>query len=594
MVSVWYRVCSGKCVRLLPVLTGLALTSLAKAQVQRLVDTIESPVAYLCLEAMPAVVNTAANATAPRQAGPVQRLLADPSLDALFGTKGGGEPSGSTKALALVRGVLARSSGELELVLTGVVPPREEGRPGQPLLILRARLQRAEADSLQLALDGNELAAPNRRLGGQSTYKLRSEQKAEAPGQEVELALVGADLLVGNDTSAMREVLESPARGTAATNDRAVLSTQPRFLAMRQRLPIAPGALWMYGDWQRLNQRLESAVDGVPGWLIHSSGLGDARAVMASVASAQADFTATLLLDFDAAAAPARPAGRHGPERRGPERRGPVNEPASSGIDGWFAAMQPTSARTLVPELPAGGLGGVVLSVDLASLAGRSHEGAHLLEHLHHAFDKYGLDFDRNVLSRLGSRGTLQLHVARGTEAAQVEAAQVNAIYSMHTKNKKAAADLFADLRRVCEPAGLGVLVTKDVKETGRERRVVELLELRERGTSTFLVAHEDTLLLAADADTLVTVVDDLRRSGRPKARRSEATATAISSIGGENVAGLFDVDLQPLFDRIASAFASSGARVDLSTLPKRHIGYLDVQRREAGTLVRVRVLSSR
>lgn len=566
---------------------SLPLTPLC-AQVQRLVDTIEAPIAYLCLEATPV------SGTTEREPGPVQRLLTDPSLDALFrqssGQAGaGGAGDGSGRALALVRGLLGRSSGELEIALTGILP-----KGGQPLLVLRARLQRTEADQLQMALDGNELAEPKRRLGGHTTYRLRGANKAPEPGQDVELTLAGADLVVGNDSSALREVLEPAPAVTSTGGGRKVLSNDPSFRLMKKQLPLAPGALWAYGDWQRLGQRLGAGVDGVPGWLMGSSGLGGARAVMASVASAQSDFTATLLLDFDAAATPV--------ERRRPGRPG-----MPKGIDGWFAAVQPVGARTLLGELPPGGLGGLVLSMDLAALAGGTFDGSHLLHDLHKAFDGYGLDFDRNVMNRLGSRGTMQLFVGRGESAgaepaAGGPAAVIDAVYSLRTKNKKAAADLFADLRRVTEPAGFGTVVTRDSKDP-RDRRSHELLELRHRDLALFAGAWEDALLFANDADSLVAVIDELRRATKPRARRSEPLTAAVQATGGEPVAGLFDVDLQPLFDQITNAIAGTdtsgggtfgaGARVDLSSLPKRHVGSLELQRRDDGTMVRVRVSSS-
>ena len=551
----------------------------ATAQVQRLVDTIEAPLAYLCLEAMPASEQGA------RQPGPVQRLLADPSLDALFG--GQAPANGSTRSLALVRGVLGRSSGELEIALTGIVPGA-----GQPLLVLRARLRQGEADSLQLALDGDQLAAPSGRIGGRTTYRLRGDAD-EQPGSRVELALVGADLVVGNDGTALREVLEPGPARTVAGGSAGVLSADPGFVAMRQALPTEPGSLWLYGDWRRLGDRIQGSLDGVPGMLVGSSGLGSARAVMASVAGAQADLTMTVLLDFDVAPAP--PAGpnvgrgRHPAGKPGDER-GP--RPAS-GIDGWFAAVEPVAARSLLAELPSSGLGGLVLSVDLAQIAGRSRGGWHLVKDLGRAFDQYGLDFERNVLARLGSRGTVQLHLGAGGAGAELAA-----VYAVRTKNKKAAADLFTDVRRVAEPAGLATFLTKELGDGGRDRRSVDLLELRPgghgRSGSLFVAAHEDSLLLSADAGVLAAVADEARRAGKPRQRRGEPTATAISSIGGENVAGLFDVDLLPLFDHVAAALAASGARVDLSALPKRHVGYLDLQRRGEGTLVRVRLLASR
>ncbi len=555
--------------RVAAALSLATLLSPAFGQAPRLVDSIESPVAYLCLEAMPA------SDAAARTPGPVQRLLADPSLDALFGVSDGASATSSSsgRALALVRGVLARRSGELELALTGVLPSA-----GQPMLILRARLQRAEADRLQLALDGDELAEPARQLGSRTTYRLRGERDGrEGTGRDVELALVGADLIVGNDSTAMREVLAPARPATSATPVGTVLSAQPRFQAMRQRLPATPGSLWLYGDWPRLRDRLESSMTGVPGWLLGSSGLGSARAVMVSVAAAQADFTATLLLDFEQGAI-----DRPGMKRRGPD------------IDGWFAAAEPVPARLLLPELPASGLGGLVLSVDLASIARRSRDSAHVLRQLADGFTKYGLDFERNVLARLGTRGTVQLHVGqlhagRGTAAVT----EVTSVWSLRTKNKKAAGDLFADLRRVAEAEGIGrVLPAKEGKE--RERRPFDLLEVRHGDASMFLAAHDDMLLLAAHAETLDSAVEDARRAGRPRQKRGESAATTIQTIGGDEVAGLFDLDLEPLFEQLAAAFAAAGARLDLSALPKRHVGYLDLQRRDGGTVVRVSVLSSR
>jgi hypothetical protein len=554
-----------------------------EATLARLVDTIERPIAYLCLEAM---APTEAGAVATRSAGPVQRLLADPAFGALL-TGGDAAASGAARAMELVLGLLSRSTGELELVLTGVVPGA-----GQPLLVLRARLQRGQADNLQLALDGEDLAAPMRRVGGRQTFKLRSASPAAGPGQEVELALVGADLLVGNDTRAITEVLDPPPPTTAATQRRAVLTADERFQAMRQRLPVGPGALWIYGDWQRLGQRLAESLEGVPGWLLGSSGLGDANAVMASVAGERADLAATLLLGFAPPAPEAQK--RRGP--RIPSRRG-LSERRDGPFRGWFDAVELVAARTLQADLPAGGFGGIVLSVDLAEIAARSHGGGRLLHDLHHAFGEYGLDLERNVLGRLGSRGTVQLQVGPGEGSGRVAA-----IYSMRTKNKKAAADLFADLRRVAEPAGLGKVIALEGRDPGRERRAVELLRLRaatpperdvppDAGGPMFVAAHEDALLFADDADTLAGHVDELRRGGKPRARRGDH---AIAAIAGENVAGLFDLDLQPLFERLTSALTGAATKLDLSSLPRRHVGYLDLQHHGDDTIVRVRVLSSR
>jgi hypothetical protein len=510
----------------------------------------------------------------------VQRLLADPSLDALFRAPASSSSSTATAtALALVRGVLARSSGELELVLTGILP-----QAGQPLLVLRARLQSDEAERLQTLLASGELAAPDRRIGERQTYRLRGAEGAAAgPGEHVELALVGNDLLVGNDGSSLAELLTPVPAVTSATPKRAVLSADARFRALRRELPAPAGSLWIYTDWQRLGTRVPTELDGLAGALLGSSGLGGARTVLASVSSAQSGFSATVLLEFDAARA-----------------AGPRFD-NDCGIDGWLAAVRPVPARQLLAELPGGGIGGLVLSVDLAAVAGSSHDGVHLLHDIEGAFEHYGLDFRRNVLDRLGERGTVQLQVGQAGRA--TDAVGMASIYSLRAKSRKEAADLFADLRRVGEAEGFAQLLPgKDSKD----RRGIDVLQLRSRHGGEAMVAVavvDDAVMLAPDAGELVAFVDELRKAPKARGKRDQAVVSAVQSIGGENVAGLFDVDLQPWFERLVGMFAGAGAQLDLSQLPKRHIGYLELQRDGGaaaaggdgtGSVVRVRVLSSR
>jgi hypothetical protein len=557
------------------------------AQAARLVDSIEAPMAYLCLEPMPA-------GTADRSNGPVQQLIADPSLDALFSDPGSAavrEGKATTRALALVRGVLARSSGGLEIALTGVVPGA-----GRPLLILRARLQPEEADRLQTVLAGPSLAVPHRTLAKRQTYRLQDGTGRaggggtnEGPGGLVELALVGTDLVVGNDGSAMQEMLAADPAGTTAARASRVLAADPRFTSLRQRVTTPPGSLLVYGDWQRLGKRLQTSLAGISGFLLDSSGLGSARSVMVSVAAAQSNFAATVLLDFDGAGA-------------GPK----------GGIDGWFSAAQSVPARSLLAELPAGGgdgLGGLVVAVDLTHIAGRSHRGARTLHDLGNAFERYGLDFERNVLGRLGSRGTLQFLLRRGSGSA---VAEITSVYSLRAKSRKAAADLFEDLRRVTEASGLGRIVPgKDVpaKEGSAKEKRPDVLELHPSSHQqrshepTSVAVFEDLLLVAPGGEslgteTVVQVHEELRRAAKARGKRDQIVASTLQTIGGDNVAGLFDVDLQPMFDQVAAAFAganqSGGARVDLSQVPKRHIGYLELQPRDGGTVMRICVLSSR
>ncbi len=540
---------------------GLLLVAAVSAQELRLVDRIEAPMVYVALDGESAGARSGGS-------GAVHRLLADPAFDVLLGRgepTAGGDAGG--RALALVRGVLARSAGEVELALTSVLPA-----DGQPLLVLRARLQPDEAGRLGALLAGPELAVPQRRLGAHQTFALREAAAAAAPGRRVELAVVGRDLLVANDGTALEELL-APAPAATSAAPRRVLSADERFVGLRKRLAAGPGALLVYGDWQRLAHRVEALGDGVPQFVLSWSGLGGARAVMASLAAEGQGFAATVLLDFDAAGGRGHAVERHPGDRMGD---GPM-------IDGWFAATQAVPARSLLPTLPAGGLGGLVVSVDLASIAQRSPRGGRMLHAIAHALRDLGLDFDRNVMGRLGTGGTVQLLFRRAEGVPEVVS-----VYSLRAKSRKAASDLFQDLRRATELHGMGRIVEPAV------RGAPDVLELRSPrgGIDACITVHEDSVLVGFEPETLWLVQEEHRRAGRARGKRDAAVAAAVASIGGDRVTGLFDLDLGPLFERIGAQLG--GAEFDASRIPQRHIGYLDLDAREGGSVLRLRVLSAR
>jgi hypothetical protein len=552
----------------------------------KLLDCIEAPYAYVALDG--AALGSDVIGSDGKNGSTVQKLLADPSLDAIFG---GGDAaaaqSSSRQSLSLVRSMLRRGASELELAMTGIV-----ARKGQPLLVLRARLGQDAANALRLSLEGAaSVAVPNRQLGGHQTYTMPSSSRGRRPGagDVVEIALIGNDLVVANDTSAMREVLVPVPNRTGVQPARKVLSSDPRFNALRKRLDVPAGSLIAYGDWQRLGRRLESYIGSVPAQLLSSSGLGSARSVMMTLAPAKQDFAATLLLDFEFSNGAA--AGR-----------GVVGQQEGAGIDGWFAATEPVSAKTLLRELPRSGLGGMVLSVDLAAVADFSPRSACMVWDLRDAYSTFGLSYERNVLARLASRGTVQLHFdpaassANSTNEASKETAaggdiavaSVSPVYSVRANSRTAAEDLFSDMRRVVTKTTFGEFLTvKDAKG----KRLTDVIHLhgKKGQLSAYVCVSGDSVLLAEDQDTLVQVHQELRRS-KPRSRRDQIAGKAIKAIGGDRVAGLFDLDLDPLFQRITSALHG----VDLSSLPKRHIGYLDTDRQVDGVVVRIRVLSSK
>lgn len=552
----------------------LVLSTWAAAQSPRLLDRIEAPIAYVSLGGRAAADAPAAGAPAAEPT--LQQLLADPGLDGFLGSREGA----TAAAWSFVRGVVVRRRGEFELALTGIVPGA-----GQPLILMRVQLPPPEAERLQGLLQQGSVAESYRTIGAQQTFRLRDRAShapgspdrgaAVGPGELVELAVVGADLVVGNDGMGMQELLTPLPATTSAAPARRVLAADPQFVALREQLAVPAGSLFAYGDWPRLGHRLQHSLTGLPGALLQWSGLGEARRIMLSLAPSKSAFEATLLLAFeDAPDASPRPAGD-----------------ASPGVDGWLSAAQHVTAKQLLPELPGAGLGGVVVAVDLASLAARTHRGEHLLHDLRHSFEEYGLDFDRNVLGRLGALGTVQLLLRDDVEGV---AAAVAAVYAVRARSKKAAADLFTDLRRAAEAHGIGRLVA------GRDRRAPDVLELRPAhesgdrdGLPICVAVVEDSVLVTLDADTIHRVHDDYRRSAKTRGHRDAVVGSAIQRIGGEDISGLFDVDLRGLFASLAGSTPTAGSPLDLSGLPSRHIGYLALEAAAGGSLVRVRVLSS-
>lgn len=592
----WHCVCIATGVRrpasFLPgLLATLLAAPMAMAQGNlRLVDHIEAPLLYLSLEAVPPT------AGGDGAAGPVHALLADPALASLLGDDQNGSSS-LGRALVLVRGVVARSAGDLELAITSVIPA-----DGQPLLVLRARLQPGASARLGELLAGPDLATPQRRLGGVQTWKLRGGEAA--PGREVELAVVGDDLVVANDIAALGDLLEPKQRTTTASPK--VLAADPRFVAMQAQLTPGPGSLLVYGDWQRLGRRFAEWTDGLPEALLGASGLDDARAVMASVVGSEQGFGITMLVDLDRA-----PAEPHGGER-GPTGAG---GPPSCDIDGWLDAVRAVPARTLVTAMPDGGVGSVVLALDVETLATRSHKGARLLEDIAFAFNERGLDFQKKVLDRLGSVGAVQ--VVFGGEAANRDGA---AALVLRTKSRRAALDLFDDLRRTVVGEDMGQF------KPAAERGGLDLLEVRpdrsrrggrppegrggrppegrggRRGEgrdgepfTVHLAVLDDALLLASGPETLLAVHQERIRAQRSRTRRQDSLLRTLAGFGSAPIAGIVDLDLRPLLAEVASRLSGPDrAPVDFSRFPLRHSGTIEVAPRGDGTTLRIRLTAPR
>lgn len=555
----------------------LALATVMVAQGPRLVDRIDSPLVYLALDAVQGQGPVAADRT-----GGVRRLLADPALDRLLGFAAGGEaratPDSATGTLSLLKDLIARTAGELELAVTGFLPVQQgEARGHVPLLAFRARLSAAESQRMHDVLADPARARPGRQVGGSAIWTLASRDPAQ-PGRQVEVTLVENDLVVTNSVVAMDELL-LPMTTSAS---RRVLAGDARFRALRERLAAPAGSLVLYGDWPRLGSRLSALADGLGGDLLEWSGLGAAAAVMAALSPGDDGLTGTMLLSFQGAAA----------------------------IDGWFSSVQPVPARALSDALPAGGLGGLVLAMDPDRAAGET--GAAFRELVEDVLDDFGLDFRRQVLGRLGQVGAMQVMFApAGSGAARLRAA-----YSLRARSRTAARELFDDLVRSTEVRRVGSLLPT------RDRREPKVLRLELRGHAhppgdrphgpgagappgpppdgggggrpephadqVYLSVLDDGLLFAYDPAAIAQVHDEARQANR-KTRRDAILGSTLQAIGDAKVAGLFDLDLTPVF---AAAFG--GNPLDWSGIPARHTGYVDLQKDGDGFVARLRVSSSR
>ncbi len=528
----------------------------------------------------------------------LHRMIADPGLGALLEMQD--EPGEGAAGFRLLRGLLARATGEIELALLGIAPPLPGGagaaRGNRPLLILRARLSAADAARLREVLAGGEVAVSFRSFqhGTErvATYQLRDgeAQRAGRPDFAVEVAVVGDDLLATNDGLAMSEVLGAAHTGAAA---RRTLAQDERFQELRARLPAPAGSVQLYGDWPRLGRRLQAAFGGMPGFLLEHSGLGSAKAVLAVIEPRGAGLAATALLDF-AADSPAetRPATR--PEAR-PDAR--------QELDGWLTLLQQKPARALVAELPAGGLGGLVLAVDPAGLARSagvlgargmggilSGLGGQLADGCRH----HGMDFEQQVLSRLGRRGSMQFLLLAGPgEDGRPGRLEIASAYAFAAKNRKAAQDLLADAVDGVRQHGGGKVIPGAPGRRGEEQIELSLLD---QDAPARMGVIDDAVVFAFHPAVLGELRDELQRGSRTRARRDADTLAILQALGAHKspVAGVFALDAQPLLDRAAQEIAARGTAVELSRVPSRYVGFVDVQQgRNGAPLLRIQLSCS-
>ncbi|MGE3172969.1 MAG: hypothetical protein AB7O97_10125 [Planctomycetota bacterium] len=519
----------------------------------RLVDRIERPMAYVAIDA-------GARGETGAEVSPLQRILGEPALEALS------DDPAAMAAFAFVRGVLARATGEVELAVLGVVPSSLLGRgeAALPLLVVRARLSANDAARMRDVLADEEFARPHRTVHGHPTWSLRhAADRANADpanadragdsrgaGLEVEVAVVGADLVVANHARGLEEALD--ARGAVG---RDVLARDPRHQQLLAELQPPAGALRVFADWRRLGRRLAS-LGGLSGALLGWSGLGGADAVAATVTADEDDALRTTVL---------------------------LSLPADAALDGWLGLVEPAPARQLVEELPVGGLGGLVFAVEPVRVASAASQAGGFCSAVRGGCGEHGLDLDR-IVRRLGRRGALQMLLLSGNEATAVPA------FALQAQSRRAATEIVAEIAGAIQPPASGR--SSDRGPTAVDLRDVGGLERLRLGVV------DDLLVFAQEAGTVDALAAARRERGRASSRLDAAISRALRAFGadrGTRIGGLVHVDISGWLELVGVDEALR------STLPAQQTGFVDVLRgsgREGvdpvGTVVRLQLLGAR
>ena len=537
----------------------------------RLRDCLAAPMAY-------ATVDAAAGRSADGRNALLDLVT---SLAALGDAKGSAQ-----EAMSLVGGLLARSAGEVELAVLGCLPSGTDAdAKGTPLVVLRTELPPADAQRMERVFADAAVARPERVVHGTQTYVLVGSAEAAQPGQVLEVAMRGNELLVANHARGLEEALDTTT-GTA----RRTLAADPRYQKLVGALAADPSAMLVYADVTRCGPRLPMLA-GLSGSLLRWSGLGNAEAMAASVAPQRAEKRIKQPKD----------------DREAQEdvlrSQVVVSMPESVSLDGWLGFVSSAPVRQMADELPAGGLGGFVFAVEpervIAALAGaedhdhpRGHDHGHDRGRGHgHEHDgdpasprgfaprldrgcrEGGIDLEK-TLKRLGKHGAMQMVLL---PTAQQELVSV---FALQAQSKKAANDIAAEFSAALRRDGTApgrVSAELDVRAFGGEN-------------SMHLGATDDWLVFAQRPEAIAALQAAQRDRARSRAHATSALQRAVRAfpeVQADRHGGVFHLDLRGV---VGADGASNPA------IPAVHAGVVDVdsQPGAGSSLVRLRVLSTR
>jgi hypothetical protein len=597
----------------MPVRVALLLACLPTsglAQVVRLVDRIERPMAYVSYAAPlertdrhGPVQQGDVDPTGPRGVASETRrdrilgLLAGPAMQELLGE--------GSSMFQFLRRVVARADGEVELALTGIVPPGlgPDGLGSDrdiPLVIVRARLGAKDADRMRAVLAGGDaggeadrVARRVRVIDGHDIFELGGKPGAVDPraaAGRIEVAVVGRDLVVANHGSGMDEAV---GRSTVSGSGR-TLGSDERFRALRERLDLGPDALLVFADWRRLSRRLTTA-ESLSWAMVDWSGLSGADYLMTAVQQPEtnggSDFKSTVLVSFGEDQAP----------------QFDLQGAAKASINGWLDLIEPDSLSRLADDMYWDGLASMVVSIEPRRLLrhahrdrhdhghdGRGRDGRlrrdHSHEHSHFADAvlegvlRCGLDAEE-VVDRLAKRGAVQLLWLKGEEDRVVPA------FCLQARRAADASTIYRDLERAVLERGLG-----------------ERIDLRGRRGGFLRIdggPHLGRMHVAQVADNLVfsqdaTAVESMLTAPRNRRRLANKNvfAQAIQAFHGRripsasiNSGGLLHLDAA---DWMSVHVGVLDGQDDLR-LPTLHTGMIDIMSEggPAGTILRLQLYST-
>lgn len=471
-------------------------TGASAALSMRLADRVGSPLALLSTRTDAAGAERGGAAKAPLGLDPLGRLT-DRGLGRMVRMAAHLDPTESAlSSWNTMSKLLGTAEGEIEIALVALLPQAQG--PSLPLLIARVELGEAGREGLVAALKSGQFAERHRMVevagsdGGKTavqTYGLKGSERRV--GAFFELALVGDQLFLSNQASALTEVLEF------GSPDPAPDSIGRDQNAQRLLRELGDADVRLIVDWERVRGRIESLLTPGPSLSLDALGLDTATRLAVGVHAAEDGLESCLVLD------------------------------QPGGPSGLFASTERSSPKELSKSLTGDSIATAVLAVDFGGLLRADGPAGYLGFHRHASScsQSVGIDFERAVLPNLGRRAACEVHwLGDSRERAGVALA-------FQARSKRGA-------RRLVDAVKDGLASLKEPMQSETTRGVGETHHMPARGVSfgargdRFVLGLDNGVIGSMDAPTRApkrdalsrAQIEDLLERALPKAARKRST----------------------------------------------------------------------